>query len=198
MTRTMRLLLAAGCALAIAGCASSVKLDEAGTAPIEDKSATAGAGAGAAAAAGAGSGATVGAAGAGSADGRQIAPVTTGSQDPLSDPSSPLAKRSIYFEFDSFTVADTYRATIEAHARYLASNAQRRVVIQGNADDRGSREYNLALGQKRSEAVRKALGALGVAENQVEAVSFGEEKPRATGTDEASWAENRRADLVYQ
>ena len=198
MTRTLRLLLAAGCALAIVGCASSVKRDEAGTAPIEDKSATAAAGAGAAGAAGAGSGATAGAAGAGSADSRQIAQVTTGTKDPLSDPASPLAKRSIYFDFDSFTVRDDFRSTIEAHARYLVANPQRRVVVQGNADDRGSREYNLALGQKRSEAVRKALGALGVAENQVEAVSFGEEKPRATGADEASWAENRRADFVYQ
>ncbi|HEY5633120.1 MAG TPA: peptidoglycan-associated lipoprotein Pal [Burkholderiaceae bacterium] len=197
MTRTMRLLLAAGCALAIAGCASSVKLDEGATAPIDDKSAAAKAGAGAAGAAGAGAGATAGAAGAGSADSRQIAQVTAPAKDPLTDPASPLAKRSVYFDFDSFTVRDDFRATIEAHARFLVSNPQRRVVVQGNADDRGSREYNLALGQKRAEAVRKALAALGVAENQVEAVSFGEEKPRATGADEASWAENRRADLVY-
>ena len=197
MTRTMRLLLAAGCALVIAGCASSVKLDEGTTAPIDDKSATGKPGAGAAGAAGAGAGATAGAAGAGSADSRQIAQVTAPAKDPLTDPASPLAKRSIYFDFDSFTVRDDFRPTIEAHARFLVTNPQRRVVVQGNADDRGSREYNLALGQKRAEAVRKALSALGVAENQVEAVSFGEEKPRATGADEASWAENRRADLVY-
>ena len=78
------------------------------------------------------------------------------------------------------------------------TNKARKVVIQGNADERGSREYNLALGQKRSEAVRKAMASLGVGETQMEAVSFGEEKPRGAGHDEASWAENRRADLVYQ
>ncbi len=120
-------------------------------------------------------------------------------KDPrLTDPKNILSKRSIYFDFDSFVVKDEYRATIEAHARYLLANSAKRVVIQGNTDERGSREYNLALGQKRAEAVRRAMSALGVPDRQMEAVSFGEERPRASGTDEASYAENRRADLAYQ
>ena len=118
--------------------------------------------------------------------------------DPLNDPNSPLAKRSVYFDFDSFVIRDEFRSTVEAHARYLQANRNRKVIVQGNTDERGSREYNLALGQKRAEAVRRALNALGVPDNQIEAVSLGEEKPRGTGNDESSWAENRRADLVYQ
>ena len=170
----------------LTGCGSSVKLDEGAGAPIESRGAATGD-----AAAGA---ATPGAV----TSTQQVTPVTVGTNDPLNDPSSPLAKRSIYFDFDSFVIRDDFRGTVEAHARYLGADKNRRVLIQGNTDERGSREYNLALGQKRSEAVRKALVALGVADGQVEAVSFGEEKPRATGADEASWAENRRADMVYQ
>jgi len=117
--------------------------------------------------------------------------------DPLSDPASPLAKRSIYFDFDSFVIKDEYRPVLEAHAAYLLANPSRRIVIQGNTDERGSREYNIALGQKRAEAVRRALSTLGVPEAQAEAVSFGEERPKSTGTDEASLAENRRADIAY-
>ena len=117
--------------------------------------------------------------------------------DPRKDPASPLAKRSVYFDFDSYVVKDEYRATLEAHAGYLKSKSDARLILQGNADERGSREYNLALGQKRAEAVRKALGVLGVSNAQVEAISFGEEKPRNTGSNEAAYAENRRADLVY-
>lgn len=122
----------------------------------------------------------------------------TQAADPLSDPNSPLAQRSVYFDFDSFVVKSDYQPLVEAHGRYLASNAKRQVVIEGNADERGSREYNLALGQKRAEAVKSRLVLLGVADGQVEAVSFGEERPRAKGTDEASYAENRRADVVYK
>jgi len=185
MNKLQRLLIAASCALALAGCGSTVKLDDDKPAPIEDRAGAAAQGAGGASASG--------------ADSRQVAPVTAGEdKDPLSDPASPLAKRSIYFDFDSYTIRNEFRPTIEAHARYLQANKGRRVVLQGNTDERGSREYNLALGQKRSEAVRKALVAYGVADGQAEAVSFGEEKPRATGTDEASWAENRRVDIVYQ
>lgn len=117
--------------------------------------------------------------------------------DPLSDPASPLARRSIYFDFDSFVIKDEFRSVLEAHAAYLLANPSRRIVIQGNTDERGSREYNIALGQKRAEAVRRALSTLGVPEAQAEPVSFGEERPKATGTDEASLAENRRADIVY-
>jgi len=121
----------------------------------------------------------------------------TGTSDPLNDPQGILAKRSIYFDLDSFTVRDEFKPVLEAHARYLNANKARKIVIQGNTDERGGREYNLALGQKRAEAVRRALALLGVSDNQMEAVSFGEEKPKATGSDEAAWAENRRADIVY-
>ena len=117
--------------------------------------------------------------------------------DPRKDPASPLSKRSIYFDFDSFVVKDEYRPTLEAHAGYLKSKRDARVILQGNADDRGSREYNLALGQKRAEAVRKALSVLGVSDSQMEAISLGEEKPRNTGNTEAAYAENRRTDVVY-
>jgi peptidoglycan-associated lipoprotein len=109
-----------------------------------------------------------------------------------------LAKRSIYFDFDSYIVKDEFKPVVDAHAKYLTSNKGRKVVIQGNTDERGGREYNLALGQKRAEAVRKSLSLLGVPDAQMEAVSFGKEKPKAQGSDEATWAENRRADLAYQ
>jgi len=113
-----------------------------------------------------------------------------GSTDPyslaaLKDPKSPLSKRSILFDYDSYVVRDEYKSLIEQHARFLAKNSQMKMLIQGNADERGSREYNLALGQKRAEAVKKALQLLGAQEAQLESVSLGEEKPVATGADEA-------------
>ncbi len=118
--------------------------------------------------------------------------------DPLNDPQGVLAKRSVYFDYDSYVVKDEFKSLIEAHAKYLVGKKDRKILIQGNTDERGGREYNLALGQKRAEAVRKALSLLGVPEAQMEAVSLGKEKPKATGSDEASWAENRRSDIVYQ
>ncbi|TAK92450.1 MAG: peptidoglycan-associated lipoprotein Pal [Burkholderiaceae bacterium] len=129
-------------------------------------------------------------------DQTKVAPVSAA--DPLMDANSPLATRSIYFDYDSFVIKSEFNATINAHAKYLTANPGRKIAIEGNTDERGSREYNLALGQKRAEAVRKALAALGVAEGQMEAVSFGEEKPRAQGNDEAAWKENRRADINYK
>ncbi|HWS75067.1 MAG TPA: peptidoglycan-associated lipoprotein Pal [Quisquiliibacterium sp.] len=183
MKTIRQFLMAAGIALALAGCGSSVKLDENGAgAPVDARTGDA-------------QGAAADASGAGS---RQVTPVTVDPRAALNDPAGPLAKRSIYFDFDSFTIRDEFRGTVEAHARFLNENKGIRVVIQGNTDERGTREYNLALGQKRAEAVRRALSALGVAEGQMEAVSFGEEKPRATGSDESAFAENRRADLAYQ
>lgn len=122
---------------------------------------------------------------------------TTQSGDPLNDPQGILAKRSVYFDLDSYIVRDEFRPVIEAHARYLTSNRARKVAIQGHTDERGGSEYNLALGQKRAEAVRQALTLLGVSEAQMEAVSFGKEKPKALGSDEPAWAENRRADITY-
>jgi peptidoglycan-associated lipoprotein len=117
---------------------------------------------------------------------------------PLRDPNNILSKRSIYFDFDSNLIKDEFKPIVAAHARYLQQNGGARMRIEGNADERGSREYNLALGQRRADAVRQMMQLLGARGAQVETVSFGEEKPRATGSDEASWAENRRADIVYQ
>lgn len=119
------------------------------------------------------------------------------SSDPLNDPSSILAKRSVYFDFDSYAVKDEYNSLIEAHAKYLASHPERKVVLQGNTDERGGSEYNLALGQKRAEAVRRAMASLGAKDSQMEAVSFGKEKPKAQGSNDAAWAENRRTDIAY-
>lgn len=134
------------------------------------------------------------------AEGAQAQPLQPGGVggNPLTDPASPLSKRNIYFDFDSFVIKTEYQSLIQAHSRYLKENAKAKVILQGNADERGSREYNLALGQKRADAVKRAMEVLGVKDSQIEAVSFGEEKPRAPGHDEASWAENRRVDIVYQ
>ena len=176
----------------LAGCGSTVKLDET---PIETRtpnpvgnSASAGAGAGAAGQAGNSSGvggqsqvATVnlppvgGTAGAGGAAGK--------------------LGRLVYFDFDSFVVNDEFRGLIDGHAKLLAANRSKRLVVEGHTDERGGREYNLALGQKRAEAVAKSLTLLGATEAQVEAVSFGKEHPANEGHDEAAWAQNRRAEL---
>ena len=164
------------CSLAVlalvAGC-SSTKLDD---------SANAGAGAGGAGAGGAASG---------------VAPVTI-------DPNAQTAAgpvgvaRIVYFDYDSYTIKPEFQALIDGHARFLKANAQRRISIEGHTDERGGREYNLALGQKRSEAVRRALTLLGVNDAQIEAVSFGKEKPAVQGTGEDVWAQNRRAEIVYR
>ncbi|MFK3738691.1 peptidoglycan-associated lipoprotein Pal [Massilia sp. TN1-12] len=129
---------------------------------------------------------------------RDIRPVETGNVDPLNDPKGVLANRSVYFDFDSYAVRADGKPVVENHSAYLTKNTGRKVLIQGNTDERGGTEYNLALGQKRAEAVRKAMTALGVSDGQLEAVSLGKEKPKAEGHDEAAWAENRRADIVYQ
>lgn len=106
--------------------------------------------------------------------------------------------RLVYFDYDSVAIKPEFQGLIEGHARFLRANPSRRIAIEGHTDERGGREYNLALGQRRSEAVRRALGLLGVADNQVEAVSFGKEKPAATGADESTWAKNRRAEITYR
>jgi peptidoglycan-associated lipoprotein len=132
------------------------------------------------------------------AEPRDIRPVETASVDPLNDPKGVLAMRSVYFDFDSYVVREDGKPVVSNHSTYLNANKSRKVLIQGNTDDRGGSEYNLALGQKRAEAVRRSMATLGVAEGQMEAVSLGEEKPKASGSGEAAWAENRRADIVYQ
>lgn len=118
--------------------------------------------------------------------------------DPF-NPQSPLAQqRSVYFEFDSYSVPDQYRSVVEMHASYLTSNSQQRVRIEGNADARGGSEYNLALGQRRSDAVARMMTLMGVRADQIETISFGKERPKALGNTEADYAENRRADINYQ
>jgi peptidoglycan-associated lipoprotein len=164
-------------ALLVTACSSPVKLDD--KAGVEDRS---------------GSGTTGQA-----ADPRSVGTVnaTRSGLDPLNDPQGVLAKRSVYFDFDSYTVRDDGKPVVENHSAYLNKNKSRKILIQGNTDERGGTEYNLALGQKRAEAVRKAMSTMGVAESQMEAVSLGEEKPKAVGSNEAAWAENRRADIAY-
>lgn len=131
-----------------------------------------------------------------------VAGTVTATADPyaiaaLKDPNSPLSKRSIYFDLDSYVVKDEYQALLSHHAQFLGKQTQMKVLIQGHADERGSREYNLSLGQKRAEAVKKALNLLGVDEARLEAVSLGEEKPACTESSEGCWAQNRRGELLY-
>lgn len=131
-----------------------------------------------------------------------ITPVTAGQGDmyglaALKDPRSPLSKRSVYFDYDSFVVKDEFKTLLDHHAKFLVKNVQFKMLIQGHADERGSREYNLALGQKRAEAVKKALLLLGAKEAQLESVSLGEEKPACMEQTDSCWAQNRRGDMLY-
>ena len=177
-----RYLMVAALAAVLAGCGSNVKLDP----PIQgsgaDATATQGAGAGAA---GAGAGqSTVTQVQAGPAGADAAGPAGVG--------------RVIYFDFDSFTVKPEYQGLVDQHARFLQGNRGRSVAVEGHTDERGSREYNLALGQKRAEAVRRALTLVGASDNQIEAVSFGKEKPAVEGTSEEAYAKNRRVEFRYQ
>lgn len=118
---------------------------------------------------------------------------------PHNDPNNSLSReRSVYFEYEDFSVNSQYSGVIERHGKYLQARPELTIRIEGHADERGSSEYNLSLGQKRSEAVVRALKIYGVKDSQMEAVSFGEERPKATGQDEAAWAQNRRADIAYR
>lgn len=115
----------------------------------------------------------------------------------LDEPGSALADRSIFYDFDRYDIKEEYVPIIEAHANFLLANPDLRIRVEGNCDDRGSREYNLALGQRRAESVKRAMTLLGVEEYRIEPVSFGAERPKAYGQDEASWSRNRRSDIVY-
>ena len=159
----------------LAACGSNVKLDDV---PVEDRTATS-------------QGDPSGAAG------RGVAPVQAEGTD-ASRAGPANTTKVIYFDFDSYVVKPEFQGAIEAHAKYLTANKARKMAIEGHTDERGGREYNLALGQKRAEAVRRALGLLGVADAQVEAVSFGKEKPAVPGSDEEAMAKNRRAELNYR
>ena len=156
----------------IAGCSSGTKLNDA---PVVDRSGGTGAG--------------------GAASG--VAPVSIDESAQTAQGPVGVA-RIVYFDFDSYTIKPEFQSLIDGHARFLKANPQRRISIEGHTDERGGREYNLALGQKRSEAVRRALNLLGVSDNQIEAVSFGKEKPAAQGTGEDVWAQNRRAEITYR
>ncbi|MCC7412440.1 MAG: peptidoglycan-associated lipoprotein Pal [Gammaproteobacteria bacterium] len=115
----------------------------------------------------------------------------------LDDPNSPLSVRVIYFDYDSTEIRADYQEAVQAHAQYLAANQNTVVTLEGHADERGSREYNLALGERRANAVRRQLVLLGASAGQIRTVSYGEERPVNEGHDESSWALNRRVELVY-
>ncbi|MDE2424183.1 MAG: peptidoglycan-associated lipoprotein Pal [Betaproteobacteria bacterium] len=109
-----------------------------------------------------------------------------------------LGQRSVYYDFDKFAVKEQYVPIVNAHSDFLSSHKAAHVTLQGNADERGSREYNLALGQRRADSVKKLMMAKGVSANQIDTISFGKEKPRNPGHNKAAWAENRRTDIVYR
>ena len=115
----------------------------------------------------------------------------------LKDPNNILSKRSVYFDFDKYEIKDEFKPLVEAHAKYLRENPGAKMLIQGNADERGSREYNVGLGQRRSDTVKRALVLLGAKEGQIESVSLGEEKPVCTDHAEGCWSKNRRDDMLY-
>jgi peptidoglycan-associated lipoprotein len=117
--------------------------------------------------------------------------------DPLDDPKSNLAARSVFFAYDNFAVDSKYQPLVQAHGQFLQTHPQVQIRIEGNTDERGSREYNLALGDKRAQVVAKQLELMGAKAAQIEAVSYGEERPKAEGHDESAYAENRRADIRY-
>jgi len=171
-----KLLIPALLSALVVGCSSTPIPDESAGAPVESRS-----------------GASTG-----------VAPVVAGGVDAnglpreLTDPKSKLAQRSIYFDLDKYDVKDEYRDLVASHAKYLVANRGFKVLLQGNTDERGSREYNLSLGQKRAEAVKRSLVLLGAKEDQIESVSLGEEKPKNAGHDESAWSENRRADILYR
>ena len=186
MNQKIRLAFVFASLIGLAAC-SSVKLDDqAGGAPIDNRGGAAGGGPGT----GGSTGATAGGTGP-----RQVTQVDVAQKDALSDPGGVLSKRSIYFDFDQYTIRDEFKSVIEAHAKYLIANKGRKVILQGNADERGSREYNLALGQKRADSVRDYLLAAGVPAGQLATLSKGKEFPAAEGSDETAWAKNRRAEF---
>jgi peptidoglycan-associated lipoprotein len=163
------------CAAALTGCASPFRLDE--PPPVETRVIAPN-----------------------GSQGKEAAAATSQSSAIVGDPNANAADiskvgRIVYFDFDSYTVKDEYRKLVEAHAKRLSANPKLRVSIEGHSDERGGREYNLALGQKRAEAVLKSLTLLGAADAQLEAVSFGEEQPAVQGSNESAWAQNRRAEL---
>jgi peptidoglycan-associated lipoprotein len=224
--KTNRYLLLA-CVIALSACASKVRLDDlppvterSTNAAIDGAAINAGGALGTGATGGSTVGGQAGGAGSGvnttgqginstsgsatgstasaSAAMNAIATVNAGSTVKAQPDAGMLAKRSIYFDYDSFSIRDDAKAILQAHAKNLINQRGTKVALEGHTDERGSGEYNLALGQKRANAVQEALQLMGVPNEQMEAVSFGKEKPKATGADEAGYAENRRADIQYK
>ena len=168
-----RIFLGLALVAAMAGC-SSVPLDNV---PVEDKTAKSVAPDGGAQS--------------------EVKPVdATGADATAAGPNN--VARLIYFDYDSYVIKPVFQSALQAHAQFLKANGARHVALEGHTDERGGREYNLALGQRRAEAVRRALELLGVRDSQVEAVSFGKEKPAVPGNDEAAFAQNRRAEIAYR
>jgi peptidoglycan-associated lipoprotein len=187
MKQLWKFVLAVSAAAALAGCSSTPET----TAPVENRNTTT------STAPSGGGPATSGAGNTAGATGTPLPGSNANAGNPLRDPRSPLSRREIFYDYDSFTVKDEYKPLLEAHANYLKQNRNARIKVEGNTDERGSREYNLALGQKRSESVKRVLTLLGVNESQIDTVSFGEEKPRNPASNEAAYSENRRCDLLY-
>jgi peptidoglycan-associated lipoprotein len=178
-----RLLGVIGFVVVLSACGSSVKLDNV---PVEDKSGTS---------------ISTTSLGTNPTDGSAVGKGTVASVDltkSAPDAAIQASGRVVYFDYDSFAIRSEFQSAIDTHAKYLRADKSRKVVIEGHTDERGGREYNLALGQKRAEAVRKALSLLGVAEGQLEAVSFGKEKPAVLGSTENAMEKNRRAEISYR
>jgi len=182
--------LSLGLVLLISGCASGVKLNDV---PVEDKS-----GAKVSITPDPVMPAPVTAAPDAKEAKSAVVPVDSSASSNLSSGPAGNVSKVIFFDYDSFVVKSEYQSTIETHAQFLKANPKAKVSLEGHTDERGGREYNLALGQKRADAVRQSLSLLGVQESQVESVSFGEEKPSVQGTDESAFAKNRRAEFFYR
>jgi peptidoglycan-associated lipoprotein len=179
LNRVAQMSLVAVAAALVAGC-SSVKLDEKPAPTVESRTPK-----------------DVGTAGAGgNTAGTSQSQVTSIDLTKQNQANANTLPRVVYFDYDSFVVKEEFRPTIDANAKMLAADRKKKVAVEGHTDERGGSEYNLALGQKRAEAVAKSLALLGANENQVEAVSYGKERPAAQGSDEAAWAKNRRAEIV--
>jgi peptidoglycan-associated lipoprotein len=177
-----KILISVLAALALAACTTTPKQEAA--APVDER--TPGATTPGAGTSGAATGSVAGTANQG----------RTG--NPLKDPGSILSKRSVYFDFDAYAIKDDYKSLLEAHARYLQANRGAHMTVEGNTDERGSREYNIALGQRRADAAKRLMLLSGATDAQIDTVSFGKEKPKSPGHDESAWAENRRDDLGYR
>ena len=179
MFKRLFMLIAMATALVLAGCGSDVKLDQ----PAEGSSTAAGAGAGGAQGQGTGQ--------------SSVTQVQAGAS--AADKAGPVGvAKVIYFDYDSYVVKPEFQSVVDQHARFLRAHPNARLVLEGNTDQRGSREYNLALGQKRAEAVRRAMTRVGASDGQIEAVSFGKEKPAVEGNTEDAYAQNRRVEFRYQ